>query len=508
MIALLLLQIACAWAFLGVRFSPARTAWNLPRALARPHRLQLANTANAAHDLGMGQAFIAGGSDHSNVRSYPRRFREIDQALHLFDKAACLAEVKEAKSSGNMTALVLKMKHLASQCKKVDYALLPELLEVVDGVSERIPVELLTDWLWSLGRLGVKSSELGRGDVVTECLQRLCAARVSPSFPQISALFLALRTMRVWFCSIPPENQLVLCNWLNKYIGTMQFHELACVLENFGLIGGELWRPFADRLRPSVWDVLLKFSDKINTLSDSLSASKIILALGRIKVQISNLNEQQEMAVRQLAMHALTSNQTAAYNKPRSIQVSVAHPTLALLNVCQQNVNVVSGFHLMEARRLLPPNLTAEIHSGLASTLTDMNDGDFSVAVRALGGLWRWGDLSPALQVALQDTLLSQLPTMNSKCLPATLRGLTGFHCSWMQFNSQVLSALLASMASLLAQPSGDPLNKLTTVASALDNMEFTWTDLTESFQSSMLDIFQSRKESIDLQQLGTFLSR
>ncbi len=317
-------------------------------------------------------------------------------------------------------------------------AVSPHMISMIPYLSG----QHISDWLWSLGRVGFTLSVKSYRDFTMTLIHRLCElSDVELNSRIVTTSIGGLARLRMRWYQLPQSCQNDLIKIVSKVALNLNDREVGNLLHSLS----KICVPWSVLPKATQLDILESFVRESQYLV-SQQGSMAIYSLGLMGLNINTVPPAVRDNIYTVAISVLNEAATVNKNTP----VATARP------VTQQNSNVIYGLGKLGCSHDdMPKNVQNSIEKSIVAVMDLMNDQEIANTIYSLGILGRnwYNDFNDATINIMEKNLITKIPRMIMQGVSNAVYGLCLMKLDYTNSNPKLIDAIYNAVVRIYAEP-------------------------------------------------------
>lgn len=300
----------------------------------------------------------------------------------------------------------------------------------------------ISDWLWSLGRVGFTLSVKSYRDFTMTLIHRLCELSDDELNSRIVTTSIGgLARLRMRWYQLPQSCQNDLIKIVSKVALNLNDREVGNLLHSLSKICVP-WSVFPASAQVDILESFVRESKYLVSQQGSMA----IYSLGLMGLNINSVSPAVRDNIYTVAISVLNEATTITKNTP----VTTARP------ITQQNSNVIYGLGKLGCSHDdMPKNVQNSVEKSILSVMDLMNDQEIANTIYSLGILgWNWyQDFSIDVINIMEKNLIIKIPRMIMQGVSNAVYGLCLMKLDYTKSNSKLIDAIYNAVVRIYAEP-------------------------------------------------------
>ena len=300
----------------------------------------------------------------------------------------------------------------------------------------------ISDWLWSLGRVGFTLSVKSYRDFTMTLIHRLCElSDVELNSRIVTTSIGGLARLRMRWYQLPQSCQNDLIKIVSKVALSLNDREVGNLLHSLS----KICVPWSVLPKAAQLDLLESFVRESRYLV-SQQGSMAIYSLGLMGLNINTVPPAVRDNIYTVALSVLNEATTVNKNTP----VAIARP------VTQQNSNVIYGLGKLGCTHDdMPTNVQNSIEKSILAVMNLMNDQEIANTIYSLGILGRnwYNNFNGATINVMEKNLITKIPRMIMQGVSNAVYGLCLMKLDYANSNPKLIDAIYNAVVRIYAEP-------------------------------------------------------
>lgn len=336
--------------------------------------------------------------------------------------------------------------------------------------QDQLTPDKISDWLWSLGKLGFKCFNPKHKLICMDLIHRFCMT-TSLTSRQVTTSFGGFQKMGMKWSSMNPEDKHNFIDIISSTCSSLNSRELPNLFYSLCKLGVR-WEDMSTNLQDGLIDSFMKHSSELKSQQGSMS----IYSLGLLGLKIDDIVDSSIIDT----IYAVSSS-----------VLSDSHGNENNKFFSQQCSNVIYGLAKLGVQSITCP-IDAKIQNTLLEMMTYMNDQEVANTVYSLGIMGtKWNQLSLETRRIIEESSISKLSRMIPQGLSNTVYGLGIMECSWVDmsdtFKFAIQDAIHANFNARVLLPSKNS-QAVANVIYALGLLGAVWDEYPISVRKSLTE--------------------
>lgn len=389
-----------------------------------------------------------------------------------------ISELPVIRSENDLEAFTEAMKTLAYSNNFVNYDVSPMLLPILTPWVEKLDKSQLSNWIWSMGRLGFKQSNVLHKDLIKDLIHRLISFKnlsgreVTTSMGGIGRL-----NIRWQYLEKPLRDDIFgllipVCSELND-------REIGNVLHAMAKISIP-WTQMPLELQKGLLDNLKGHSEGLMAQQGTMS----VYSLGALGMNINEVSKEIKETI------FFVSRQVLAHSAEA---LNVKNSNGVKFPGTQQTSNILYGLAKLECKFYqIPSDLRALIDIALRNVMELMNEQEVANSVYSLGVMnAKWDLLSQELKETISTTLEKRYHLMIPQGVSNSIYGMALLGVNWKSMSPEYHTSVQVALEKCLNRKTLVPTTfpqLVSNVIYSLGLSEAEWSKFAPSLQDALLD--------------------